>query len=183
MDKTTETDLVQRLKNDDPRSVSRAHHHTLQSFYIAPFIQKLRNVETAQDLTQDAFVKIWNRRKILRPKQSFFAILAKIGVNLAQDELRKRQVRTKYQDRVKDLAEKMVATPHDDLEESQLKRKMEQVIANDLPSRCRLVFVLSRIEGYSNGEVADLLGISKKTVENQLHKALKIFRKQCGFKI
>lgn len=180
MDKGLEKDLMQRMKQGDQdafQDLITAYHDLL----FRTIYTKIQHVELAQDLTQDTFVKIWIKRQILRPEQSFFAILAKIGINLAQDAFRHRQVRAKYQDHVRMLSEKPAGNPQDLLEKDELEQQIAKTVAEDLPERCRLVFMLSRIEGYSNGEVAALLGISKKTVENQLGKAMKILRKKCGF--
>ena len=67
-------------------------------------------------------------------------------------------------------------TDHSLLEKEQLI--IIQQIMNDLPSKCKQVFAMSRIDQLSNKEIASLLDISIKTVEAQITKALKIFRKK-----
>ena len=59
-----------------------------------------------------------------------------------------------------------------------LQERISAIINEDLPAKCRNVFRLSRLEGKSNREIADLLGLSVKTVENQINRALKVFRKR-----
>jgi len=59
-----------------------------------------------------------------------------------------------------------------------LQERISAIINEDLPAKCRNVFRLSRLEGKSNREIADLLGLSVKTVENQITRALKILRKR-----
>lgn len=58
-----------------------------------------------------------------------------------------------------------------------LKNEINNIVTDQLPPKCSAIFILSRIDGKSNQEIASLLNISKKTVENQLYHALKIFRK------
>ena len=158
------------------RELVEAYHHLL----FKTLITKVGDEELARDLTQDAFVKIWIKRRILRPEQSFFAILVKIAVNLMQDEFRRTRVREKYRAHVSDLWRKADDNPEHSIALRQLQDKVAQIIAVDLPERCRQVFVLSRVEGLPNDQVAQLLNISKKTVENQLNHAMKILRKKCG---
>ena len=68
------------------------------------------------------------------------------------------------------------STPDQEVEAKELNTKIQTVI-NNLPERCRQVFVLSRYEGKKYKEIAALMGISIKTVENQMLKALKTLRK------
>ncbi len=177
-----EKQLVVRLKAGDEGAFQQlvgAYHELL----FRTLVTKIGEAEMARDLVQDAFVKIWLKREILRPDQSFFAILAKFGINLAQDELRRRKVREKHYDRVSELWKKPGENPEASLVMSQTQALVSKVIAEDMPERCRQVFVLSRVEGLANAEVAELLDISKKTVENQLNRAVKILRKKCGSKL
>jgi RNA polymerase sigma-70 factor (ECF subfamily) len=63
------------------------------------------------------------------------------------------------------------------MEEAELRRKIDLAILK-LPEKCRMVFLMSRIEEMSYAEIAASLGISTKTVENQIGKALKLLRQQ-----
>jgi RNA polymerase sigma-70 factor (ECF subfamily) len=58
-----------------------------------------------------------------------------------------------------------------------LEEKVSEVVRTKLPTKCREVFVLSRMEGMPNAEISERLGISRKTVENQMTRALKILRR------
>lgn len=182
MQKADEARLIQNMKQGDQASFQTLiqHYHDL---LFRTIYTKIQDEELAKDFTQDSFVKIWQKRHILKPEQAFFPILAKIGINLAQDEFRRRQVRHKYQDHVRHLSEKPNQTPEQYLASQQFQTKVANCIANDLPERCRLVFVMSKVEGIGNADIAATLGISKKTVENQLAKAVKILRKKCNFQI
>jgi len=62
-----------------------------------------------------------------------------------------------------------------DMEEAELKQRLDQAIQS-LPEKCRIVFMLNRMDEMSYAEVADHLNISVKTVENQIGKALKLLR-------
>ena len=60
--------------------------------------------------------------------------------------------------------------------ESKTRNQIINNAIDALPEKCRIVFQLRRIEGSSHQEIADKLGISKKTIENHLTKAMKILR-------
>ena len=72
-------------------------------------------------------------------------------------------------------ADKHIKTDHDKLVLQELQDKIDEVI-NEMPEKCRAVFVLSRFEELKYKEIAEQLGISIKTVENHMSKALKIIR-------
>ena len=61
-----------------------------------------------------------------------------------------------------------------------LEQRIVEILKSRLGERCRTVFLLSRYEGKSHQEIAELLGITEKTVENQIARALKALRKGLG---
>ena len=85
----------------------------------------------------------------------------------------KFSIRTNYQKCIK----KNKKNPETEHELSDLKEAIWSTVNNYLPDKCLEIFLLSRNEGKTNQEIADLLNISKRTVENQLYRALKILRK------
>ena len=58
-----------------------------------------------------------------------------------------------------------------------LEKHIQHIVNNRLPEKCRNIFFLSRIEGRSNPEIAHILDLSIRTVENQIYRAIKILRK------
>ena len=67
--------------------------------------------------------------------------------------------------------------PETEHELSELKEAIWNAVNEHLPDKCREIFLLSRNEKKTNQEIAELLNLSKRTVENQLYRALKILRK------
>ena len=57
-----------------------------------------------------------------------------------------------------------------------LQEKINRIVNQDLPEKCRAIFILSRMEGYTNPEIAKILDLSIRTVENQIYRALKILK-------
>ena len=178
MQHPNEESLKECMKDGDHDAFHQLirHYHDL---LFRTLYTKINDQEAARDLVQDSFVRIWQKRHLLKPQQSFFALLVKIGINLTQDELRRRKVRENYRDHVTRITEKPSQTPDQGLLQTELENRILWVLAKYTPERCRQVFALTRLDGLSNSEVAELLGLRKKTVENQLNKAGKILRKHC----
>jgi RNA polymerase sigma-70 factor (ECF subfamily) len=83
--------------------------------------------------------------------------------------------------RHKDTIPKPEQSHYDDPQKSQelneLQDEINRIVNEQLPEKCREIFVLSRIEGLANKEIAAILDLSRRTVENQLYRALKILKK------
>ncbi|MGB0885491.1 MAG: RNA polymerase sigma-70 factor [Chitinophagales bacterium] len=127
--------------------------------------------DVAEDLVQECFIKLWEKRETIDAKISIEVYLNKMIRNKCLDYLKKNKVR------LEELDENIgLAADSDDKEEAQeIQRNIDKTL-NSLPEKCRQVFVLSRFEEMSYKEISDQLDISKKTVEAHVSKALKSFR-------
>lgn len=133
----------------------------------------LKSEEEAEELVQEVFTVVWEKRENLREELSFKSYLFTIAFNIIR-----KHFRTKAQ-----LSEYMKAGISDDLD-TQTTEKITfdslfhyvNEIVSKLPERRRLIFIKSRFEGLSVREIAEELNISHKTVENQLTDALKFIR-------
>jgi len=139
---------------------------------------RLRDVDLTHDIIQETFLKVWERRTSLKPQLPFLPYLCRIGLNLVRDHAKHVNVMLRH-------SEKLEAQSHsdtDDPEKAYRQRVLEEeilrIVNKDLPDRRRMIFLLSRANGMSNGEIARMLHISIKTVENQLTSALKVLRKR-----
>lgn len=78
---------------------------------------------------------------------------------------------------MENLIENEPFTPASDLKIIHIENEQKlQVLINHLPTRCKQIFILSRISGFKNREIAQLMSISEKTVENQMTKALRFLK-------
>ncbi|MCL4483010.1 MAG: RNA polymerase sigma-70 factor [Bacteroidetes bacterium] len=137
--------------------------------------------DQAQSLAQEAFVKLWlNREKIetVNGIRSFLYTAAKTD---CLNYIRHKKVIGKYQDKQLQLKEGelnreiLESFDFDQLELLELETMIIRSI-NELPEKCRLVFVLSRMEGKKNCEIATQLDITVKSVEANMTRALKTLR-------
>lgn len=134
--------------------------------------------DITEDLAQEVFYELWRKKDQLFIQSSYLAYLRRAAINKALNYLRDQKIKL---DDFTDVSQLKLSAP---LSDEQLNAKELQVVINQavdlLPERCRLVFVLSRFEQMSYQEIADQMGISIKTVENQVSKALKLLRVALG---
>ena len=140
----------------------------------------LEDEDEAKGVVQDAFVKLWEIRNELNPDSNLRNFLFTLVKNSCLNLLNRRKILLKHHEKIRWMEmhyqyESLVRLGDDYLEFNELKEKIDQAIRN-LPEHCRIVFEMSRFEDLKNREIADKLGISQKTVEAHLTKALKILR-------
>lgn len=129
---------------------------------------------TAADLVQDAYVRIWERRTDLDPHRSLKALLYRTVRNLALNRARDHQT---HRDLLTDYEPEVYREPAPDAhaEGRELRRHLNTWI-EALPERQREALTLSRFEGLSHDEIAEVMDVSPRTVNNHLVKALKHLR-------
>jgi RNA polymerase sigma-70 factor (family 1) len=136
--------------------------------------QYTKQIESAEEITSELFVKIWLKRaglsKITNPEVYLFIAIKNAGLNLIRSE-KKRDLLFTSQPSLKEkekIDDNYVAA----IEENELQKILDKSI-NSLPEQRKLIFKLIKEEGLKSKEVAEILGISIRTVENQLYKAIK----------
>ena len=140
----------------------------------------LEDKDEAKGVVQEAFVKLWEVRHELNPDSNLRNFLFTLVKNNCLNILKRRQILLKHHEKIRWMEmhyqyESMARMGDDYLEFNELKDKIDLSIRN-LPIHCRVVFEMSRFEDLKNREIADKLGVTQKTVEAHLTKALKILR-------
>lgn len=133
-----------------------------------------RSPEAADDILQTVFLKIWRNHRDWQPKGSLAAYLFRATKNAALNYLRQPGNRDGRRQPFADLDEFSVSPEkiYDDEE----TLRIIQAAVDFLPEGCRTVFILSRYETKKYSEIAEILEISVKTVENQMGRALRLLR-------
>lgn len=134
--------------------------------------------ETAEDIAQEVFLELWKKRGQLNIATSLGAYLRRAAVNRALNHIRDQKMKWSDDTELPSMTDSSPGIP-EQLETDELQQLVDQYI-NQLPEKCRLVFVLSRFETLSHAEIAAQLDISPKTVENQITKALRFLRIALG---
>jgi RNA polymerase sigma-70 factor (family 1) len=133
----------------------------------------LKSEAESEELVQEVFTRIWEKRKELKSELSFKSFLFTIAFNIIKKHFRKE---TSFSDYFKTKI-------HEDFDLQTTQQitynslyQYVTALANQLPERRKEIFIKSRFEGLSIKEIAEELKISHKTVENQLTDALKFIR-------
>ncbi len=176
-DPATDIELIARVRDSNVEAF-RILFARYQPIVFRQALLRTREVDLSHDVVQETFLRIWERRTSLKPHLSFLAYAFRISENLVRDIMRQRRTRRRLEDSVPPPTLSVGDDPAEAFQLVALQEKLNAVINQNLPERCRLIFTLSRFEGKSNQEIADLLGISVKTVENQITHALKVLRKK-----
>jgi RNA polymerase sigma-70 factor (ECF subfamily) len=137
-------------------------------------MSKLLDKEDAEDVLQDAYIKVYEAKKSGLQHENFKAFLFKVARNSALSRLRHKKVINYSLKAVHDSDVDRLThiTNEDKICKEQDSALLFQAI-NDLPPICRQVFVLRKFKHKSHSEIANMLNISNKTVENHITKAVK----------
>lgn len=148
-----------------------------RAFYgkVLTFVLSLvRSKANAQDITQNIFMKLWKNRKKLEYIKSMDDYLFILSKNACMDYFRKASRKKEISTDVFDefLLSRIVSSPEKRIDALSDIEELRHII-DSLPSKRRDIFIMSRFDGLSNDEIASILGVSKKTVENQISLATK----------
>jgi len=138
----------------------------------------LQDKALTEDTVQEVFVKLWEKRNELKIETSLKSYLYRAAINASYNHLEKnkRYPKLSLEDGASNLPDHYFNTEQK-IHGEELEFRINATLSI-LPEACREVFILSRYENLSYKEIAETLGISVKTVENQMGKALRIFREK-----
>ena len=165
--------LIESLKKGDEKAYAYlldTYHHKL-CVYANSLI---KNSYSAEDIVQNVFIRVWELRSRLKPNLSIKSFLYKSVYNEFIDLYRKNQSLVPIEGLYFNALNTVIQ--EDDSENfDRMITALNKEIQN-LPPKCKNIFVLSKQEGLTNIEIADHLEISIKTVESQITKAFSILR-------
>jgi len=174
-----DTELLRRVKGSDPDAFGELFHKYQPMVYRQVFF-RVRDVDIAHEIVQATFVRIWEHRSTLKPHLHFLALTLRISQNLVRDMARHQSTRDRLAGEIPVPSASEGDDPLAILQLRMLEEQIVEIVSNRLGERCRAVFLLSRYEGKSHLEIAAVLGISVKTVENQIAHALRTLKRALG---
>ncbi|WP_165305102.1 sigma-70 family RNA polymerase sigma factor [Pedobacter sp. SYP-B3415] len=147
-------------------------YHQYHPKLYAFLLKKTSSAYLAEEVLQLSFIKLWNSRKSLSDTLDLDIQLFRIARTTAIDELRKDASRNNH---INQLEHDIIHVDHLRLDEKAQLNQIERAI-EELPPVRKTVFKLSRYNHLSNAEIAEMLGLAEKTVENHINLALKSLR-------
>ena len=172
-------ELLKRVRKGDLSAYESLFHdyYVMLSIIAKSFV---KNNELAEELVNDVFVKIWERREFFLINTSLRAYLAKSVQNRCINYLRQNRKKTNLREPLtENMNYEMLRWsddyPLDKLMEKELADDIEKSVAK-LPERCRQIFLLSRDKGLQYDQIAENLNISVNTVKAQMKIALSKLR-------
>lgn len=174
----SDQELLVAIRNGDEKALDELM--TRKTRPLLQLVQRiLGDVEEVRDVVQVTFFKVWENRRKYDERWSPNTWLYRIASNLAIDQLRSRRCRERGSEPVRlHLLHTADGEAHHDfatLQQSEVARIFRQ-LADGLPEKQRVIFVLREIEGLTCLEVAEILNTRQATVRNQLFTARKTLR-------
>ncbi len=170
----TDSELIKKLKKDDLEAFNQIFYNYSSKLYHFAY-SYLKSKEEAEELVQDVFYKIWEKRKDIKEEFQFRSYLFSIAFNQIKKSFRSKALLNKYlaSGQPDDSNSGMV---NQDVNYSSLKSLVEKLV-DAMPEKRREVFRKSRFEGKNAKEISAEMNLSQSTVENHLLQALNFLRK------
>lgn len=135
----------------------------------------VRDMDVAEEVVQDLFYNYWKNRERIEIKTSIKSYLYQATKNRCLKVIEHNAVKDRYNQEFKIQYEQAEQQAGQELETEELSQIIDKTL-DELPERCRQIFVMNRFDGMKYQEIADKLSVSVKTVEANMGKALKLFR-------
>ena len=172
-DDSIEVELVERARRRDAKAFELLYRmHVGRVFGLC--LRMSADRARAEDLTQEAFIRAWQKLESFRGDSRFSTWLHELTVNVVLGDMRARSRRPVFFDVEPEVADTASAR-----REPAMHRDLERAVAG-LPPGARAVFVLHDVEGYRHEEIAGMADISVGTSKAQLHRARRLLRKALG---
>jgi RNA polymerase sigma-70 factor (ECF subfamily) len=167
-----EVELVRRAAEGDVESYETLYRKHVGRVH-ALCLRMARDRSEAEDLTQETFIRVWERLGSFRGESGFSTWLHRVAVNVVVAELRRRgrwRERLSAEDAAEVAEAKPAFTAGGDLD-------LERAIAA-LSPQARMVFLLHDVEGWKHGEIAERTGLAVGTSKAHLHRARQLLREE-----
>ncbi len=133
----------------------------------------VRNEKESEDIVQEVFISMWNKGKDNMPEKEFAAYATVCVKNSCISHIRKNRSVTVQIDKSPEAHN--IHNPERSEDSALMLKKAEEAVGI-LPEKCREIFLMNKVEKFKYREISAKLGISEKTVENQMGKAIRLIR-------
>ncbi len=169
-----DSDILMAIRQGNERvyeGVFRKHYQALCNYACGI----LKDMDDAEEVVQSIFLKFWEQRTDIEISVSLKSYLYRAVHNTCLNRIKHLKIQETYRQYVGDYLEETYDSATEILDKVELENRIAEALEK-LPEQCRLIFKMSRFEELKYQEIADKLGLSIKTIENQIGKALKIMR-------
>ena len=171
-----DTELMYRLRAGDDSALKVIYKKYWNQLYTSAF-HMLQDQQACEDIIQDLFINLWNKREQIEIKASLKSYLFASVRYEVYRQVRHGSVRSDIFENIQDRLQ--TPSEYGNIEHRELLSQVNSIV-NKLSEKCKMVYKLSREEQLSHKEIATKLDISTKTVENHLNKALRQLRVSLG---
>ncbi len=167
-------ELLDGLKQNNISAFNAIYIEYSKPLYVY-LLHKLKDPELCNDVLQDIFVTVWEKRDELKIDISLKAYLYQAARYKIVDIYRRD---VKYQKYLAELAGYIIVDPSSITDRIDQRKKLEEIenAVNNLPEKMKEIFILSRFQHQSTRDIASKTNLSQQTVKNQISKALRILR-------
>jgi RNA polymerase sigma-70 factor (ECF subfamily) len=171
-----DTEIIGRIRQGDVgqfESLFRSSYVSLVRYAKT----LIKDHDTAEEIVQDLFFRLWNDRGKMKIESSLNGYLFRSVHNRCLHYIEHNRVVARYAEEMLYRNSDTQENPSDILHYKELQARIVRILER-LPQRCGKIFYMSRFEGLKYSEIAEKLSVSVKTVESNMGRALKEFRKE-----
>ena len=167
--------LAFKIRNDNLEAFELLYNRYKRKLYCFS-LKYLENSSDAEELVQVVFISLWEHRKNIDDTKLIKNYIYKSAVNYIYNFLKKKSIRKRYLEFEWQKPEGSVNQTYDNLFYLDLEKRLD-IIIGSLPPQQQKIFYLSRFIGLSHENIARKLGLSVRTVENQIYRVAKILKR------
>lgn len=172
---SSDSEIIERIRKGDKQEFENLFRSSYTSLVrYAKAI--LRDHDTSEEIVQELFFRLWQDRESLTINSSLKGYLFRSVHNRALHYIEHLQVVARHAGEMAAMTDQSTESVTETIYFSELQARVARVLER-LPERCSEIFRMNRFEGLKYNEIAEKLSVSMKTVEANMGKALKEFRK------
>ncbi|MBK8883325.1 MAG: RNA polymerase sigma-70 factor [Bacteroidales bacterium] len=172
----SDTDIIGRIRQGDVRQFESLFRSSYVS--LVRYARKLvKDQDDAEEIVQDLFYRIWQDREKIKIESSLNGYLFRAVHNRCLHFIEHNRIVVKHAEEMSFRLPESPESPSDILNYKELQARIAGILEK-LPERCGKIFYMNRFEGLKYNEIAEKLSVSVKTVEANMGRALKEFRKE-----
>lgn len=171
-----DTEIIGRIRQGDVKqfeSLFRSSYVSLVRYAMT----LIKDHDTAEEIVQDLFFRLWQDKEKLKIESSLNGYLFRSVHNKCLHFIEHNRVVERHAVEMSNRQTESQESPSDILHYKELQARVARILER-LPERCGQIFFMSRFEGLKYTEIAEKLAVSVKTVESNMGRALKEFRKE-----